>query len=123
MIYICIRETVDWEKELDIKPLMLRHGIASKWFGAKEDQVFKINGQLSVMNRALASQATLGVCRGFWAKSSISRSSLIRKSRKYKALYIKPVDPGHSWCLPYVRMMANLMDDLKICARSPTRKL
>ena len=43
-----------------------------------------------------------------------SRSKLVHKFCKYKKLYTKPLAPELNWARPYVQMMADIMDQLKL---------
>jgi hypothetical protein len=71
--------------------------------------VKKIDRRLSVANRNLGSQTTLGV-----ADPSMSRSQLIRKFRRYRRLYDRPTPSELDWCRPYLEMMLALMGELEV---------
>jgi hypothetical protein len=98
------------------KRLLGSHLGASRWFGAQlaraSGRVKRIAGEHSVANRTLASQTTLSQ-----RKHVITRSELIRKYRRHKKLYERPLPPDLAWCRPYVAMMADLMDELEITDR------
>jgi hypothetical protein len=90
----------------DTTPLLDSHMGASRWFVAHPSAVVRLGEHLSVMNRTLASQTSL------WSRPS--RSALIRKFRRYQKLYRRPLPPTLSWCEPYVTMMIELMDQLRL---------
>ena len=98
------------------KDLLGHHLRASRWFGDEltrgNGRVKRIAGELSLANRTLASQTTLSQ-----RKHVIRRSELIRKYRRYRRLYKRPLPPDLAWCRPYVEMMADLMDELQIIDR------
>jgi hypothetical protein len=87
-------------------PLIARHVEASRWFVAHPQEVKRLGEPLSVMNRTLASITTL--------RSKRSRSALIRKFRRYRRLYRRALAPELSWCEPYVALMRDLMDELRV---------
>jgi hypothetical protein len=108
--WICSTNNYAIVKQPDTKLLLEKHTMASGWFGGPgQRQVHRIEQRLSVMNRTLGSQTSLG----FW-KPSIRRSELLRKFRRYRALYRAPVSRELDWCRPYVAMMAELMGRLNV---------
>ncbi|MGH7898631.1 MAG: hypothetical protein ACREQQ_11805 [Candidatus Binatia bacterium] len=97
-------------KRSDTKLLLENHMAASAWFdGVGKDRVRRIEERLSVMNRTLASRTSLG-----FGRPSIRPRELIRKLRRYRALYSAPLAPGLEWCRPYVSMMADLVGRLHV---------
>jgi hypothetical protein len=108
--YVCTTNNYAMVKSPETKDLLRSHPRASRWAEAQEAGVVKrIDQRLSVMNRTLASQTTLGVGRAM-----IRRSRLIWKFHRYKRLY-RRLDLSHlPWSRPYVAMMRDLMDELRI---------
>lgn len=100
-----------------VKDLLSRHVQAGEWFDAQEaGAVRKIERRLSVMNRTLASQTQMGGGR----RPYVTRSELIRKFQSYRRLYERPRLPDElAWCRPYVKMMAELVDRLRV--KEPSR--
>ncbi|MFI5394687.1 MAG: hypothetical protein ACHQ9S_04065 [Candidatus Binatia bacterium] len=90
----------------DTAPLIDSHIKASRWFIAHPAAVKRLGEPLSVMNRSLASRTSL--------RSKPSRSALVRKFRRYETLYRRALPPELSWCEPYVVMMRDLMDQLRL---------
>jgi hypothetical protein len=89
------------------------HIRASRWF---EDRlahggasVKRIERELGVANRTLASQTTLSQTR-----RQIRRSELVRKYRRYRKLYGRPPPDDLAWSRPYVAMMDELMGKLEV---------
>jgi integrase len=97
------REGVMFEG-IDIARIARSHLRAHEYFkrGAN-GQVKTIERRLSLMNRNLASQTTLGLKR-----SSVTRAQLVSKLRQYRRLYRKADLRGLEWALPYVELMAEL---------------
>jgi hypothetical protein len=94
------------------KPLAERHELASDWFdGPGRARVRRISARLSVNNRSLGSQTSL---RPAAVLGEIDRPRLLRRLARYKRLYRRrrwPREPA--WARPYIRMMAELMDELE----------
>jgi hypothetical protein len=86
-------------------PLIDSHVQASRWFVANPADVKRLGDRLSVMNRTLASQTSF--------RSVKSRKALLRKCRRYRELYRRPLPPDLAWSEPYVAMMRDLMDELR----------
>jgi hypothetical protein len=85
------------------------HMQAWRHFQATPEQVKYLPAALSIHNRSLASQTTLGMGR-----QSLSRDQLIERFDRYRTLYAKT----HlwwrlRWAAPYVALMSELMDALK----------
>jgi hypothetical protein len=108
--WVCTTNNYAMLKSAETKPLLASHVEASRWVvrGGAEG-MRRIERRLSVMNRTLASQTSLA-----HERSSISRRRLIRRFHSYKTLYRDPADPELSWCRPYVAMMAELMEELRL---------
>jgi hypothetical protein len=108
--WICTTNNYAVVKGAGTKTLAASHVDASEWFSrAPVGEVKRIERRLSVMNRTLASQTSLR-----FRKPSITRSQLIRKYRRYRTLYSKLDLPDMPWCRPYLAMMADLMDHLRV---------
>jgi hypothetical protein len=108
--WLCSTNSYAAVKSPDTKLLLQKHTVASERFGTSDRQrVRRIDRRLSVMNRTLASQTSLGFLR-----PAIRRSELLRKHRRYRALYAAPVAPELAWCRPYVHMMDELMRRLHV---------
>jgi hypothetical protein len=65
--------------------------------------------RLSLMNRTIASQTSLGRFGG----GAISRSALLRKLRGYQRLYDAPLRDELAWAQPHADRMRDLMAELK----------
>jgi hypothetical protein len=101
-------------KTRDAKALLDSHTHASRclerWLERQNGVTVKrIERRLSVANRTLASQTTLR-----FDDASMSRSQLVRKFRRYRRLYTRPVAAELEWCRPYMAMMSRLMEELEI---------
>ncbi len=104
--WLCITNNYAVVMGADTAALIDNHMHASRWFLAHPAAVKRVGERLSVMNRSLASTTSL------W--SNPSRSALLRKFRRYQKLYRKALPPELSWCEPYVAMMRDLMDQLRL---------
>jgi hypothetical protein len=92
------------------KDLLTHHVHASHWVGAQPaGTVPALRDRLSLMNRTIASQTTLGITRG-----AISRRRLLRKLARYRRLYLTPLRPDLAWAQPYADRMGELMEDLEL---------
>lgn len=108
--WLCSTNSYAAVKRPDTELLLQKHTVASERFGAPEQlRVRRIERRLSIMNRTLASQTSLGFLR-----PTIRRGELLRKAHRYRALYAAEVMPELAWCRPYVRMMADLMQRLRV---------
>ncbi len=92
-----------------LMPLLKSHVVASAYFDRQKEKVKRIDRNLSIMNRTLASQTSLG-----WNKPRITKNDLIRKFHKYKGIYSEIELPELAWCKPYVSMMADLIGELRL---------
>jgi hypothetical protein len=101
-----LKRTATW------KPLG-SHIQASRWFEGRlangTDEIKRIDRALGVANRTLASQTTLGQ-----DSSTLKRSRLIGKLRRYRRLYGRPLPEDLAWARPYVAMMGELMEELQV---------
>jgi hypothetical protein len=89
----------------------LSHGHASRYFAARPpSEIRRMTGTLAIQNRTLASQTTLA-----WRRPSIGREELANLLHRYKRLYASwKLAPELSWARPYVDMMAELMQDIRL---------
>ena len=108
--WICGTNNYAMLKRPEARDLLVNHMEASRWFANRTTHDIKrIDAELGVANRTLASQTTLGMRR-----HDFKRSELLRKYRRYRRLYRRPLPPTLAWCRPYVAMMADLMDELQV---------
>ena len=95
------------------KEVLGHHLRASRWFEDEltrgSGRVKRIAGELGLANRTLASQTTLSQ-----RKHVIGRSELLRKYRRYRKLYERPLPHDLAWARPYVAKMSELMDELEL---------
>jgi hypothetical protein len=110
--WLCSTNNYAMVKRSWTKALLESHIRASRWFEGQvsgpDGRVKRVDGPLSVANRTLASQTTLGHRR-----MTIRRAELVRKFRRYQRLYDRPLPPELDWCRPYVAMMGELMEELE----------
>jgi hypothetical protein len=111
--WLCSTNNYAMVKSAEAKEPLGNHIEASRWFEPLAERgdarVKRIDRQLGVANRTLASQTTLSQ-----RKHVISRAELLRKYRRHLKLYDRPLPPDLDWCRPYVAKMAELMSELKI---------
>jgi hypothetical protein len=88
--------------------LASRHVRASAFVDSGAGQVRHLTEPLSLMNRTLGSQTSLGLRR-----PTISRDQLLRRWRRYRRIYRRPLPPGLQWARPYTAMMDELMGELQ----------
>src|SRR5262249_14893955 len=88
------------------QPLM-SHVAASGYFDTHPREVKRIGRHLSLMNRSLASQTSMG-----WRKPGVTRRELTVKFHRYRKLYSRFEHPEMAWSGPYVKMMADLMAEV-----------
>lgn len=92
------------------------HVRASAWMRSLDPTLFlRIPRRLSLMNRTLASQTSL-----VSLSRLAPRASLLRKYRRYRTLYRRPLAPGLEWSAPEVARMDALMAELS--PRSPVER-
>lgn len=100
-----------------MEPLYMGHVQASEWFDARTPGDTKtIDRHLSLTNRTLGSKTSMR-----YKQSTLSRSELVRKHRRYRRLYGRAPAPELAWCRPYLEMMAELMDRLRVRERPGSR--
>jgi hypothetical protein len=116
--WICATNNYAVVKGPGARPLLASHLAASRWFERQLESgsgaVKRIDAELSVANRTLASQTTLSQRR-----LRIRRSELIRKFRRYGRLYDRPL-AELDWCRPYLKLMSELMAELAVADRAPS---
>src|SRR5690606_28381807 len=99
-LWTCSTNNYAVVKNENLLPLLRSHIAASGYFDSEKEKVKRIDGHLSIMNRTLASQTSLG-----WKKPGITKRELIRKFHKYKKMYSEIEIPELEWCRPYINMM------------------
>ena len=75
--------------------------------------VKRLDRRLSLVNRSLASQTTIGM-----RSDTVTRQHLLEKYRLYRSLYRTAPRSMPGWALPYVELMDELMERLEIMPRS-----
>lgn len=111
--WICATNNYAMVKRPDTRALLEKHPLASEWFGGPgKEEVRWIDKRLSLANRTLGSKTSLA-----FGRPTIRRTELIRKFRRYRALYSAPPAPELDWCRPYLTMMADLMGRLNVKQR------
>ena len=104
--WLCMTNNYAVRMGPETAPLLLSHRQATYWYLAHPAAVRRIEQPLSLMNRSLASTTQL------W--SPPSRALLLRKFRRYQALYARPAPADLAWCEPYVAMMRDLTAELRV---------
>jgi hypothetical protein len=108
--WICTTNNYALRKADASLDLLRRHTEASRWFaGAGRERVRSIDRRLSLMNRTLASQTSLG-----FRRPSVTRGELMRKYRAYRSLYRRVLPAELAWATPWVERMAALMARLEV---------
>jgi hypothetical protein len=73
--------------------------------------VSSLDQRLSLMNRTLGSQTSLG-----HLGTSISRRRLLGRLARYRRLYERPLSGELEWAQPHVEQMGELMAELRLRA-------
>jgi hypothetical protein len=111
--WICTTNNYALVKVPGARERLKDHRKASRWFDERlaraDPSVRRLDARLSLTNRTLASMTTLQPRR-----STIPRSMLLRRFRGYVRLYERSIPRELNWSRPYVRMMAELMGDLRL---------
>ena len=109
-LYLCTTNNYALFASEASKDLLARHVQASRWVAGQPDgSVPFLSERLSLMNRTLASQTSLG-----HLGTAISRRHLLRKLARYRRLYERPLPPALSWAQPHAERMGALMDELEL---------
>jgi len=108
--YLCTTNNYALFASEDSKELLTRHVHASRWVAAQPAGSVPLLAQrLSLMNRTLASQTSLG-----HLGVPISRRKLLRKLPRYRRLYDRPLTGELAWAQPYAERMGALMGELEL---------
>ena len=113
--WICSTNNYAVAKSQAMDTIYDHHIRASRWFWDHPSQVGRLPGHLSLMNRTRASRTSLGMRYADRCKP-IGRGRLLRKYREYSVLYQRPLPAALDWSRPYVRMMDDLMQELRPCS-------
>lgn len=113
-VWTCSTNNYAFIKNDSELPLLMSHVVASGYFDSQKEKVKRIDGCLSIMNRTLASQTSLG-----GGKPSFTKRELIRKFHHYKELYSRIELQELAWAKPYIKMMKELMSELRL--KSPEK--
>jgi hypothetical protein len=107
--FVCTTNNYALRKSQDSKPLLASHMAASRWVLAQPPGSVAVLGErLSLMNRTLSSQTSLG-----HMGAPISRGRLLRKLSAYRRLYARPLAADLAWAQPYADQMRTLMAQLE----------
>jgi hypothetical protein len=105
---LCTTNNYALVKAPGVRPLARDHVKASRWVAERPAGELRwIERRLSAMNRTFASTTSL------WGTEA-NRRALLRRRRRYRAVYRRPVYRGLAWARPYVAEMAALMDELSV---------
>src|SRR5262249_5732530 len=85
------------------------HVAASGYVDDHPREVKRLGRHLSIMNRSLASQTSMG-----WRRPGVTRRELTAKFHRYRKLYSRFEHPEMAWTDPYVKMMADLMAEVDL---------
>lgn len=105
--FFCTTNNYALPKASGARKLAERHELASEAF-VDAPGVVHVPGSLSVMNRTLASQTSLG-----WVSRRLTRRDLLRRYRSYRSLYAAPPERLPEWSHEYVDLVARLMRRLE----------
>jgi hypothetical protein len=99
--YLCTTNNYALFASEGSKELLSRHVQASRWVAAQPNgSVRFLPERLSLMNRTLASQTSLG-----HLGRSIGRRRLLRKLARYRRLYERPLPAELRWAQPHAERM------------------
>jgi hypothetical protein len=108
--WLCSTNSYAARKQPDTALLLQKHTVASERFaGPDAARVRRIDERLSLMNRTLASQTSLAFLRPV-----LRRAELLRKARRYRRLYERPLRSDLAWARPYADGMSELMRRLRV---------
>ena len=109
--FLCTTNNYALFKAPDAQERMRNHLVASAWVRERPPgEVPFLRERLSLMNRTIASQTSLGRFGG----GAISRTALLRKLRSYRRLYDAPLRDELAWAQPHADRMRDLMAELKL---------
>jgi hypothetical protein len=107
-LYLCTTNNYALFASSESEDLLRRHVQASRWVATQPPGAVPfLDEPLSLMNRTLASQTSLG-----HLGTSISRRRLLGKLPRYRRLYEAPLPPALAWAQPYADQMGALMGEL-----------
>lgn len=109
VIWTCSTNSYALVKRDAMRHPLMSHVAASAYFDGQPNEVKRIGRHLSMMNRSLASQTSMG-----WRKPGVTRSELTAKFHRYRKLYAEFEHPEMAWTGRYVKMMADLMAELHV---------
>jgi len=112
LVWLCTTNNYVIEKTAGLGAVVRSHMKATEWFVQNEASVKVLDVPLSVQNRNLASQTALRFGTGV-----MTRSTLLRRHRQYRALYAKGPRRLPVWCRPSIAAMADLMQAIQIRRR------
>jgi hypothetical protein len=108
--FICTTNNYALRKSSAGSELLDSHVRAGRWVRAQPPgAVPALDDRLSLMNRTLASQTSLG-----WLDGPRGRRNLVGKLPRYRALYRRRLPPGLAWAQPHADAMRALMDELEL---------
>ena len=108
--FVCTTNNYALVKRDGSETLLRSHVRASAWFdGCAPGDVAVLAQPLSIANRTLASQTTLGM-----PERTIGRRELVRKFHRYRRLYDAVLPSVPAWARPYVSCMADVMRELEL---------
>jgi len=109
--FICTTNNYALHLGPDARERMRSHLEASAWVARQPaGAVPFLRERLSLMNRTLASQTSLGAHKG----GPIPRRALLGKLERYRRLYARPLRGELAWAQPYADRMQELMVELEL---------
>jgi hypothetical protein len=109
--FICTTNNYALHVRPDARERMRSHLEASAWVARQPaGAVPFLRERLSLMNRTLASQTSLGAHKG----GPIPRRALLGKLERYRRLYARPLRDELAWAQPYADRMRELMTELEL---------
>jgi hypothetical protein len=109
--FLCTTNNYALFKTPDAHERLRNHLAASAWVGRRgPESVPFLRERLSLMNRTLASQTSLGRHGG----AAIGRRVLLRKRDRYRRLYEQPLRGELAWAQPHADAMRALMAELEL---------
>ena len=109
-MFLCTTNNYAMFASDESKDLLTSHIQASRWVRAQQaGSVALLDQRLSLMNRTIASQTSLG-----HLGVAISRRRLLRKLARYRRLYELPLPSGLAWAQPHADRMGELMGELEV---------